>query len=87
MDIYFKLFHSIKQPDEIELAKLEIISLIDDNVVLDPIFSSKDKRFGMGLPLVKRIVSEHMGDIEVQSKLGKGTTFRIRLPVRWKQKS
>ncbi len=51
--------------------------------IFDPMFSSKDKRFGMGLPMVRRIVSEHMGEIDVESKEGEGTTFRIRLPLRW----
>jgi signal transduction histidine kinase len=57
----------------------------DIGKIFDPMFSSKDKRFGMGLPLVKRIVSEHMGEIEVASKPGEGTTFRIKLPLRWSQ--
>jgi signal transduction histidine kinase len=61
----------------------------DDDIrkIFDPIFSTKEKRFGMGLPLVKRIISEHMGDIYVESKLGKGTLFRIRLPLRWTEGS
>ncbi len=54
--------------------------------IFNPMFSSKDKRYGMGLPLVKRIVSEHMGEIEVTSKPGEGTTFMIKLPMRWIQK-
>ncbi len=59
----------------------------DVGKIFDPVFSSKDKRFGMGLPLVKRIVSEHMGEIDVTSEEGKGTTFSIRLPKRWIQKT
>ncbi|MBI4682621.1 MAG: hybrid sensor histidine kinase/response regulator [Nitrospirae bacterium] len=59
------------------------ISAEDIGKIFDPMFSSKDKRYGMGLPLVKRIVSEHMGEIEVTSKPGEGTTFIIKLPVRW----
>jgi signal transduction histidine kinase len=58
----------------------------DINKIFNPMFSSKDKRFGMGLPLVKRIVNEHMGEIEVASIPGEGTTFRIKLPLRWSQK-
>ncbi len=51
--------------------------------IFDPIFSTKEKRFGMGLPLVKRIVREHMGEINVRSEMGRGTTFEIVLPQRW----
>ncbi len=57
----------------------------DIDNIFNPMFSSKDKRFGMGLPLVKRIVTEHMGEIDVASKPGEGTTFRIKLPLRWSQ--
>jgi len=61
------------------------ISPEDMDKIFNPLFSSKDKRFGMGLPLVKRIVTEHMGEIGVTSKPGEGTVFRIKLPLRWSQ--
>lgn len=59
----------------------------DMGKIFDPVFSSKEKHFGMCLPLVKRIVLEHMGEIDATSKPGEGTTFRIKLPVRWTQPS
>ncbi|MBI5665299.1 MAG: hybrid sensor histidine kinase/response regulator [Nitrospirae bacterium] len=61
------------------------ISPEDIDKIFNPLFSSKDKRFGMGLPLVKRIVTEHMGEIDVESRPGEGATFRIKLPLRWSQ--
>jgi signal transduction histidine kinase len=36
---------------------------------------------GLGLAIVKEIVNLHEGSIEIESALGKGTTFRIWLPV------
>ncbi len=54
--------------------------------IFDPFFSTKTRRFGMGLPLVKQIVSEHMGDIAVKSQAGKGTTFRLSFPARWTER-
>lgn len=36
---------------------------------------------GLGLSIVKRIVEAHKGEIEVESRLGEGTTFRVWLPL------
>jgi signal transduction histidine kinase len=40
---------------------------------------------GLGLSICKQIVSGHGGSIEVKSKLGEGTTFTIRMPLRQKK--
>jgi signal transduction histidine kinase len=48
-------------------------------------YSTKKHRIGMGLPLVKQILEEHKGAIRVESIIGKGSTFRITLPVRWSE--
>ena len=37
---------------------------------------------GLGLSIVYRIVQEHQGSIDVESEVGKGTTFRLLLPIR-----
>jgi len=36
---------------------------------------------GLGLALVKKIVNMHEGDVTVESALGKGTTFKVTLPI------
>lgn len=48
-----------------------------------PFFTTKDvgEGTGLGLPVVHGIVTSHGGDINVQSKLGEGTRFIVRLPV------
>lgn len=43
------------------------------------------KGFGLGLSYVKAILDMHQGNIEVQSELGKGSTFIVRLPISEKE--
>ncbi len=52
--------------------------------IFDSFYSTKSKRFGMGLPLVKQIVTEHLGEVKVESEVGKGTIFKMIFPSRWK---
>jgi signal transduction histidine kinase len=52
--------------------------------IFDPFFTTKaiGKGTGLGLSLAYGIVQKHRGKIEVDTALGRGTTFRITLPVR-----
>jgi PAS domain S-box-containing protein len=46
-----------------------------------PFFTSKPDGLGLGLFISQNIVKEHGGEIEVDSRVGEGTTFRIWLPT------
>ncbi|MEA3396628.1 MAG: GAF domain-containing protein, partial [Chloroflexota bacterium] len=47
----------------------------------EPFFSTKEKGTGLGLFVSHNIVRRHGGEITVQSKVGAGTTFTVRLPA------
>jgi signal transduction histidine kinase len=50
--------------------------------IFQPFFTSKKRRgLGLGLPICARIVKSHGGRIEVDSEPGRGTIFKIHLPV------
>jgi len=48
--------------------------------LFQPFVTSKAKGMGMGLSVCRRIIEAHDGTIEVESSLGAGATFRVRLP-------
>lgn len=49
--------------------------------VFQPFYSTKLRGFGLGLAACKQIVDAHGGKMEVESSPGKGTTFRVYLPL------
>jgi signal transduction histidine kinase len=48
--------------------------------VFEVFFSSRGGGTGLGLPISRQIVERHGGTIELESKPGRGTLFRIRIP-------
>ena len=51
------------------------------NRIFEPFYTTKKKGSGLGLMIVQRIVRAHNGRIELESNVGRGTTFRIWLPL------
>ncbi|MGB0523065.1 MAG: two-component regulator propeller domain-containing protein [Flammeovirgaceae bacterium] len=52
--------------------------------IFQPFFTTKEagEGSGLGLDIVKKIVDNHQGDITFESEKGKGSTFKVTLPIR-----
>jgi two-component system sensor histidine kinase HydH len=71
-------------------SKKNVFLIIQDNGVgiskehlpkiFDFMFSTKPTGSGLGLSIVKKIISDHHGEISVKSEVNKGSSFRIRIP-------
>jgi len=46
-----------------------------------PFFTTRPQGTGLGLAIVRRIISDHGGQISAESTVGKGTIFRIEIPI------
>jgi two-component system sensor histidine kinase PilS (NtrC family) len=57
------------------------IALADLERIFDPFYTTKPEGTGLGLPTVHRIVESHGGALQVESRPGVGTHFRVRLPA------
>ena len=76
-------------PAERQLAKIEVrvadtghgITPEQMSQMFTPFFSTKEGGTGLGLTIVRGLVSQHKGDISIESGRGRGTTFVIRLPL------
>ncbi len=48
--------------------------------IFEPFYTTKNGGTGLGLAMVHRVVENHGGELQLESELDRGTTFRIRLP-------
>ncbi|MCK5623853.1 MAG: ATP-binding protein, partial [Alphaproteobacteria bacterium] len=46
----------------------------------EPLFSTRDSGTGLGLPVVQRIMDDHGGSLQIDSRPGQGTQVILRLP-------
>ena len=67
-----------------EVAVIDRGSGIDPKhleTIFNPFFTTKPEGVGLGLAIVSKIVDEHGGKITVESEVGKGSIFRVLLPM------
>jgi len=57
------------------------VSPEDMKNIFNPFFTTKDIGTGLGLAITHKVITEHGGQIEVESSEGKGSLFRIYLPA------
>ncbi|KAF0218611.1 MAG: hypothetical protein FD174_2704 [Geobacteraceae bacterium] len=71
-------------PAAIELSFVDTGEGMEPEVlgrIFEPFFSTKTGGTGLGLSIAQKIIESHGGRMDVESRPGKGTTFRVRLPV------
>lgn len=49
--------------------------------IFNPFFTRKAEGTGLGLPITQRIMHQHNGIIDVESKEGEGTSFYVKIPI------
>jgi two-component system NtrC family sensor kinase len=97
MNLLINAVHAIEKQGEITIKTWEedgsILAAISDtgcgipkedlNKIFEPFFTTKEvgKGTGLGLSITYEIVQRHNGEITVESEVGKGTTFTIRIPI------
>jgi two-component system, NtrC family, sensor kinase len=97
LNILLNAIHAVTPPGRIEVAtrlgeKCVEVVFTDTgkgipeehmNKIFDPFFSTKSatKGTGLGLAVSYGIIKKHGGDITVESTVGQGTTFTVRMPI------
>jgi signal transduction histidine kinase len=57
--------------------------IITENLdkIFEPMFSTRAYGVGLGLPIVKKVMDQHHGEVKIDSQTGGGTTVTLRLPI------
>lgn len=83
-----KIFSYTEKASRFGEGEYAVVSFEDDGVgippedlpkIFNPFFTRKAEGTGLGLPITQRILHQHNGIIDVESKVGVGTTFYVKL--------
>ncbi|MBN1351428.1 response regulator [candidate division KSB1 bacterium] len=72
---------TLVQDTGIGMKKEDLHNIFKDFFRANNEFTRKVSGTGLGLPIAKKIVESHHGYIEVESEYGRGSTFRVYLPI------
>jgi PAS domain S-box-containing protein len=77
--------HNTQKDSNVEITFIDSGAGIPEEIlkkVFSPLITTKAKGMGMGLAICKRIIDAHGGKITIESKMGKGTTVTITVPIK-----
>ena len=77
------IWFSHEHPDHFSPPVLKSIPEDIRHRIFDAFFTTKPagEGTGLGLDIVRKIIDKHQGRIDVDTKVGRGTTFTVRLPI------
>jgi len=84
------IIQTSKHDNSVEISFKDTgVGIPEENLtkIFTPLFSTKANGVGLGLAICRQIVEGHGGNITVKSKIGKGSTFTVKLPVERRVKS
>lgn len=94
LNLFINAFQSMHEEGTVKVVTYEdkdkiIIEIQDEGVgvpeqikdkLFEPFFTTKEEGIGLGLSIVKRIIDDHKGSIQIKDNFPKGTIFKISLP-------
>ncbi|MEJ5376610.1 MAG: ATP-binding protein [bacterium] len=86
------VLRSVRTQGTLELASRDWVEILVEDTgcgiaadqvreIFSPFFTTKVKGMGFGLPIAQRIIQDHGGRIEVDSEPGKGSRFKLLIPL------
>jgi signal transduction histidine kinase len=77
---------TVRTARDSDTAQVEVVDngpgvLAGSDEIFEPFYTTKPNGMGMGLSIARTIVEAHEGEISTENRAGRGTVFRIRLPL------